>query len=87
MININIEIKKRNRSKEFFQKIHSILENILFSIVMKLPEKFIPSCIMNWLEQYTEKRLNALKQETIKQTWRNHTLQTAVDSIKEKSNQ
>lgn len=79
---IDIKIEDRNRIKEFFQNFHSKAEDILFSIIQKLPEKFIPSPLMNWLDRYLDKRINELKQESIKQTWRNMYLQDAVDHIK-----
>lgn len=81
MIKIHIEIKKRNRLKEFFQKLHSKLEDLCFNIIMKIPERFVPSCIMEWLDNYTTKRINQLKQEHIKQTWHNLYLEKAVDEI------
>ncbi len=82
VITIDIELKNRNRIKEFFHKLHSKSEDILFSIISKLPERFIPSAIMNWLAQYLDKRINELKQESVKMTWRNMYLQDAVDHIK-----
>lgn len=81
MIIIDIEIKKPNHLKEFFQKIFSKVENLLFEIILKLPDRFIPSALMNWLDRYTRKRINQLKQQNIKQTWRNLYLQSAVDDI------
>lgn len=55
---------------------------MLFSIISKLPERFIPSPLMNWLDRYLDKRISELKQEAIKQTWRTMYLQEAVDNIK-----
>ncbi len=81
VIKIHIEIKKRNRLKEFFHKLHSKLEDLCFNIIMKIPERFIPSFIMEWLDKYTTKRINQLKQEHIKQTWHNLYLEKAVDEI------
>ena len=78
---IDIEIKKRSIVKEFFHKLHNNLEDLLFKIIMKLPDKFIPSFIMEWLDRYTTKRINQLKQQNVKQTWRNVYLQKAVDDI------
>ena len=82
MITIDIEIKDRNRAKEFFSNFHSRAEDMLFSIISKLPERFIPSPLMNWLDRYLDKRISELKQEAIKQTWRTMYLQEAVDNIK-----
>lgn len=81
MIQINIELKDHNRLKEFFQNFHSKLEDILFSIIQKLPERFIPSAIMNWLDRYLDRRIAKLKQESIKMTWQNMYLQDAVAEI------
>lgn len=82
MIIIDIELKDRNRLKEFFHKLHSRLENITFSIIQKLPEKFIPQWLMNRLEKYLDKRISELKQQSIKMTWHNMYLQKAVDDIR-----
>lgn len=84
MIQIDIEIKDHNKIKEFFHRLHSRLEDIMFSIIQKLPERFIPSPLMNWLDRYLDKRISELKQESIKMTWRNMYLQEAVDDIHNK---
>lgn len=81
MIHINIEIRKPNRFKEFLNKMYNKLEDLMFSVIMKLPERIIPGSLMTWLERYTTKRLNNLKQETIRNTWKNLYLQQAIDEI------
>ncbi len=81
---IDIEIRKPNRIKDFFHKLHSRLEDILFSIIQKLPERFIPSILMDWMEQYLNNHINQLQQETIKQNWKNVYLQKAVTEIHHK---
>lgn len=82
MIIIDIEIKDRDHIKEFFHKLHSRLETIAFSIIQRIPEKFIPHWFMNWLEKYLDRRISELKQESIKMTWRNMYLQNAVNDIR-----
>lgn len=82
MIIIDIELKDRNKLKEFFHKLHSRLENITFSIIQKLPEKFILQWLMNRLEKYLDKRISELKQQSIQMTWRNMYLQNAVNDIR-----
>lgn len=82
MIQIDIELKDRNRLKEFFQNFHSKLENLLFTIIQKLPEKLIPSPIMNWLDRYMDKRIGELKQQIIKQRWQQDSLEKAVSDIR-----
>lgn len=81
MITIDIEIKDRNRIKEFFHKLYSQLEDIAFSIIQRIPEKFIPQWLMNWLEKYLDKRISDLKQQSIKMTWCNLYLQKSITKI------
>ena len=81
MIKIDIELKKRSPVKELFRKLHSTSEDLLFKLIMKLPEEFIPSALMEWLDRYTTKRINQLELQNVKQTWRNVYLQKAVDEI------
>lgn len=78
---IDIELKDRSRTKEFFHKLHNKLEDILFSIVQKIPDKFLPHWLMNKLEKYLDKRISELKQESIRMTWKNMYLQSAVNDI------
>lgn len=82
MIIIDIELKDRNCLKEFFHKQHSRLEDVAFSIIQRIPEKFIPHWLMNRLEKYLDKRINELKQESIKMTWHNMYLQNTVNDIR-----
>ena len=84
MIQIDIEIKKRNRPREFFQNLHSKAEDLLFTIISKLPERFIPSALMNWLDIYTTKRISQLQQQIIKQRWQQDTLERVVEDIHNK---
>lgn len=81
MIIIDIEIKDRNHIKDFFHKLHSRLEDIAFSIIQQIPDKFIPHWLMNWLEKYLDKRISELKQQSIQMTWRNMYLQSATHEI------
>lgn len=78
---IDIEIKDRNRLDKFFRKAHNKCEDIFFSIIQKIPARFIPSSVMNWIECYTDKRINQLKQEQIKAVWEKMHLENAIDEI------
>ena len=81
MIKIDIEIKKRSIVEEFFHKLHSTSEDLLFRVIMRLPEKFIPSALMDLLDRYTTKRIRQLKQQNIKNTWRTIHLENVVNDI------
>ena len=81
---IDIEIKKHSIVKDFLHKLHYRLEDLFFKIIMKLPERLIPSFLMEWLERYTLKRINQVKQQNVKQTWRNMYLKDALDNISKK---
>ena len=82
---INIEIQKRNRLKEFFQKLFNRIEDMMFSIILKIPEKIIPQSLLDWFDRYTTKRINQLKQQNIKQNWNNTYLENALDEISNSS--
>jgi len=84
LIVIDIEIRKPNRIKELSQNFRSRLEDLIFSIIQKLPERLIPSVLMDWMERYLNKRISQLQQETIKQNWKNVYLQKAVTEIHNK---
>lgn len=81
MIYINIEIQKPNRFKDLLHNIHNKLEDLMFSIFQKLPERFIPHSVMNWMEYYTNKRLYELKQQIIRNRWHTIELEKVVDNI------
>lgn len=81
---IEIEIKDRSKFKEFFQKVRNKSEDLLLSIIQKLPERFIPSFIMEWLDRYTDRRINELKHQQIKATWQKMYLEKAVKQIHNK---
>ena len=82
---IDIELKNTNRFKDLLHKIFDKSEDLLFSIFQRLPEKIIPSSIMNWMEHYTSKRLAELKQQIIHSEWRKIELEKAVEDIHKKS--
>lgn len=56
----------------------------MFSILQKLPEKMIPSFLMDWLDRYLTKRLDQLKQDNIKLTWQNMYLEDALKEISDR---
>ena len=84
MIYIYIEIKKPNRFKDLIHKIYNRLEDLLFAIIQKIPEKHIPSFLMNWLEHYTNKRLSELQNQIIRKRWQTIELEKAVDNIRKR---
>ena len=76
-----IEIKDRNKIKEFFHKVRNKSEDLLFFIIQKIPERLISSFIIEWLDRYTDRRINELKHQQIKATWQKMYLQDAVNQI------
>ena len=62
------------------------MEDMMFSVIEHIPERFIPHFLMEWLDRYTTKRLNKLKQESVRQTWRNICLEDAVNEISARNN-
>lgn len=81
MITIEIEIKPRSRAKEFFDMIKDKSEDLMFSIITKIPERMIPSPVMQWLTAYLDRRTQELQQEIIRQQWQKAYLEKAVAEI------
>lgn len=81
VIKLNIEPKDRNHLKDFCSKFHSRLEGLLFAFVQKIPEKYFPHWLIDWLDRYLNKRITELKQQSIKLTWKKMYLQDTVNDI------
>ena len=81
LVYMNYEITPRSRAKDFSRQIHDKLENFLFWIIQKLPERFIPTALMSWSVRYLNKRIQQLKQETIRQNWNKIYLNQALEEI------
>ena len=47
----------------------------------------IPSFMVDWLDRYLTKRINQLKQENVRQAWRNMYLENALDEISNRQQQ
>lgn len=86
MITIELKLKPQNIIQKFFHTIQSKLEDLLFSIIQKLPEPLIPSFLMNWIESYINKRTNQLQQEIIRTQWQQVYLEKAVEELNIKQN-
>ncbi|MGN9057891.1 hypothetical protein ACTNA4_15915 [Bariatricus sp. HCP28S3_A7] len=84
MIIINIELKPRNKFETFLHETYDKLEDIVFDIILKVPERFIPSFLMKHIEHYIDKRTQALQQQIIKQRWQQVTLEQVVSDIRNK---
>ena len=81
MIIIEIEIKPRSRAKEFFDMIKDKSEDLMFSIITKVPERMIPSPVMQWLTAYLDRRTQELQQDIVRQQWQKVYLEKAVSEI------
>ena len=47
-----------------------------------MPERFIPNFLIDWLDRYTSKRIAQLKQQIIKDNWKEVGLEKALDDIR-----
>ena len=70
--------------QEFLHKICDKTEDIFFDIILKIPERFIPSFLMKHIEHYIEKRTKELQQQIIKQRLPQVTLEKAIADIRDK---
>ena len=81
MIIIEIEIKDRSKVKEFLSMLHSKIEDLMFKLLQKVPEHFMPHSLMEWLDKCLTKRIQQLKQQNIKNTWHNIHLEKVIKDI------
>lgn len=79
---IDIELKHRNRLKEFFHTFFNKLEDLMFTVFQKTPERLIPPFLMKWMDNYTRKRLHELEQDVIRQRWKKIQLEKALGEIR-----
>ena len=68
-IAMNINFGSTKRMKRLFQSIYSRIENLLFTVLCRLPDNVIPVFFQNWLNDYSEKRIAKLKQQIIRKKW------------------
>lgn len=66
---MNITITPHNPIKDFFHKIASKIEDCIFTLFGRLPDRLIPAFVLNWMERYTDRRLTELKAQIIKSKW------------------
>lgn len=78
---------KYDKLKKKFSRIGSRMENIFLSVVLWLASIFHSDKLNNWIESYTEKRMQKLQREIIKKQWDKVTLEKSLDSIHKKQNQ
>ena len=50
---MNITITPHNPIKDFFYKIASKIEDCIFTLFERLPDRLIPAFLLNWMERYT----------------------------------
>lgn len=79
---MNYKITPRRRAKDFSRQIHNRLEDFLFWILQKIPERLIPATLMQWADRYLDKRIHQLKHETIRQNWNKTHLDLALKEIR-----
>lgn len=66
---MNITITPHNPIKDFSYKIASKIEDCIFTLFERLPDRLIPAFVLNWMERYTDRRLSKLKAQIIKSKW------------------
>lgn len=59
--------------------IKSKSEDIVFSIIQHLP--IVPSSLMNWANDYLNRRIAELEHETIRQQWDKASLEKTLSKI------
>lgn len=62
--------------------IYNKIEDIIFSILLRIPKSLIPGFILIRLKHYLYQRTNTLQCEIIRNHWKNIELETALEKIK-----
>lgn len=62
--------------------IKSRLEDIFFSVIQHLP--IVPGFLMNWTNDYLNRRITQLQYETIRQQWDKASLEKTLSEIHER---
>lgn len=82
---MNTEHNNCSRIPALFHKTHDKLENLLFTLVSKLPESLIPKSVMDWLGRYTNKRIAELQRQIIHDRWLSVELDETLKQIKDET--
>lgn len=61
-------------------RIKSKLEDIFFSIIQHLP--IVPGFLMDWSNDYLDRRITQLQHETIRQQWDKASLEKTLEDMK-----
>lgn len=78
---------KYDKLKKKFSRISSRIEDIFLSVALWLANILHSDKLNDWIESYTEKRMQKLQHEIIRQQWDKITLEKSLDSIHQKQNQ
>ncbi len=52
-----LQIKESNKIKEFSDNLFSRLEDMMFNIILKVPQRFIPTPVMKRINAYMDRFL------------------------------
>lgn len=52
-----LQIKESNKIKEFSDNLFSRLEDMMFNIILKVPQRFIPTPVMKRINDYMDRFL------------------------------
>ena len=58
------------------------IEDVIFFILLRIPNSLIPSFILIHLEHYFYQRINTLQCEIVRNRWKNIELDTTLKKIK-----
>lgn len=74
-------IKKESKFQKALKQVRSKSEDVFLSGVMLLAKISKSEKLSKWIERYTEKKMQQLQQEIIRQRWDLITLQKASEAI------
>lgn len=77
----NVEITKQNRFKQFCSRFRRIIEEKLFNLFIKMPDKLLPPFVVKWIGNYINKRNSELRIQATQIKYNNAYLLKAAEDL------
>ena len=80
---MQINIKPHNRFRNVLHKLASKTEDVILALLLWITQYWQPDFLMNWIDQYTQKRINQLQRDHVRDQWRMVSLEDAIKQMRE----
>lgn len=67
-----------------FLRLKNRLEDLLFNMILALPDSLIPNSLMDCLASYINKRTNEVQADIVKSKWQQNELESTLKNVQKK---